>query len=1084
MPRRPDLHKVMVIGSGPIVIGQAAEFDYAGTQACQSLREEGLEVVLVNSNPATIMTDAEIADRVYIEPLTVPQLESIIAKERPQGVLAGLGGQVALNLTVQLAEAGVLARYGVEVLGTPLDGIRKAEDRELFRATMHAIGEPVPDSAIVHTLAEGEAFAQRIGFPLIIRPAYTLGGTGGGFARSTRELAEILERGLRQSPIGQCLVERSIYGWKEIEYEVMRDGRGNAITVCNMENFDPVGVHTGDSIVVAPSQTLSDRDYQRLRAASLRIIAALDVRGGCNVQLAADPVSDAYHVIEVNPRVSRSSALASKATGYPIAKVAAKIAVGMTLDEIRNPVTGTTFAFFEPSLDYVVMKIPRWPFDKFRTADRALGTQMKATGEVMSIDRTFNGALQKAVRSLDSGLDSCALPGVEELSTPKLLETLVPGDDRRLFLLCEALRRGETVEQLQARTAIDPWFLRQLARLVRLEQDVAMRGPAVLEDAAALRLLKAEGLSDRRLGALIGVDEAAVADARTQLDVHPVYKMVDTCAAEFEAATPYFYSCYDTEDESRPSARPKVLVLGSGPIRIGQGIEFDYGSVHAVWALREAGYEAIIVNNNPETVSTDWSTADRLYFEPLTFEDTMAVIARERPLGVIAQFGGQTAINLIGPLHAAGVRILGTSPEGVNMAEDRGQFDALLEDLGIPRPLGGSATSLAEARQVAERTGYPVLVRPSYVLGGRAMEICYDASDLEEYVRSAVLVTRAHPILVDRYLGGREVEVDAVSDGESVLIAGILEHVERAGVHSGDSTAVYPPQHLSDRAVAAIERHTLEMARALKIRGLMNVQYVLDPAAADAPDAGVHVLEVNPRSSRTVPFLTKVTGVPLTRVATSVILGARLADRGYPLPINRPPDPGYCAVKMPVFSWSKLHGVDTALGPEMKSTGEVMGVGPTLEAALAKGFAACGVGMPAPGSLALVMIADRDKPEALPLLVRLHELGIGMVATAGTRALLEAAGIAAEPTRKLEEGSPNCLDDIRTQRVQLVVNTLTRGRRAERDGFRVRRAAAELGVPCLTSLDTLSALIQAITAERTRGTGIPAAWALGEYGRG
>ncbi len=1082
MPRRPDLHKVMVIGSGPIVIGQAAEFDYAGTQACQALREEGLKVVLVNSNPATIMTDAEIADRVYIEPLTVPQLEAVIAKERPQGVLAGLGGQVGLNLTVALAEAGVLERYGVEVLGTPLEGIRKAEDRELFREAMRAMGEPVPDSAVVHSLAEGEAFAGRIGFPLIVRPAYTLGGTGGGFARTSEELAAVLERGLRHSPIGQCLVERSIYGWKEVEYEVMRDGRGNAITVCNMENLDPVGVHTGDSIVVAPSQTLSDRDYQRLRAASLRIIGALGVRGGCNVQLAADPQSDAYHVIEVNPRVSRSSALASKATGYPIAKVAAKIAVGLSLDEIRNPVTGSTFAFFEPSLDYVVLKIPRWPFDKFRTADRALGTQMKATGEVMAIDRTFTGALHKAIRSLDSGLDGCALPGVEQMSLADLLAQLVPGDDRRLFLLCEALRRGETVRALQERTAIDPWFLRQLERLVQLEAAAGAAGPALLGDAAGLRRMKEAGLSDRRLGLLIGREEGEVAAARLALDIHPVYKMVDTCAAEFEAATPYFYSCYDVEDESRPSDRPKVLVLGSGPIRIGQGIEFDYGSVHAVWALREAGYEAIIVNNNPETVSTDWSTADRLYFEPLTFEDTMAVIRRERPLGVIAQFGGQTAINLVGPLHAAGVRILGTSPAGVDAAEDRGQFDNLLEHLGIPRPMGGSASSLGEAQAVAARTGYPVLVRPSYVLGGRAMEICYNATDLEEYVRSAVLVSSAHPILVDRYLGGREVEVDAVSDGTSVLIAGILEHVERAGVHSGDSIAVYPPQHLSPRAVATIERHTLEMARALKIAGLMNVQYVLDPAGADRSDAGVHVLEVNPRSSRTVPFLTKVTGVPLTRIATGVILGRDLAAQGYAGPVNRPPDPRYVAVKMPVFSWSKLHGVDTALGPEMKSTGEVMGVGPTLDAALAKGFAACGTGLPRAGDRALIMIADRDKPEALPLLVRLAELGIGMVATRGTQTLLATAGIVADLSLKLDEGSPNCLDDIRRGRVQLVVNTLTRGRRAERDGFRVRRVAAELGVPCLTSLDTLAALIQAIGAERSRPAGALGAWALGEYG--
>ena len=1089
MPRRSDLKKVLVIGSGPIVIGQAAEFDYAGTQACQALREEGLEVVLVNSNPATIMTDMEVADRVYVEPLSVEQIAVILERERPQGLLPGLGGQVGLNLAVQLHEAGVLDRFAVELLGTPLLGIRQAEDRELFKATMAAIGEPVPESAIVHALPEAREFAARIGFPLIVRPAYTLGGTGGGFAADPEELEAVVRRGLRQSPISQCLIERSIYGWKEVEYEVMRDARGNCITVCNMENFDPVGVHTGDSIVVAPSQTLSDRDYQRLRRASLHIIDSLRICGGCNVQLALDPASDAYHVIEVNPRVSRSSALASKATGYPIAKVAAKIAIGLTLDEIRNPVTGTTFAFFEPALDYVVLKIPRWPFDKFRTAIRSLDTQMKATGEVMALDRTFGGALQKALRSLDTEGDGLSLPAAEGLETPALLAALRPGDDQRLFLLAEALRRGVTVEALHAATFIDPWFLRQLERLITLEQEARGAGPGLLRDPVRLRLLKESGFSDRRLGTLLGLPEPAVREARLHAGVRPSFKMVDTCAAEFEAATPYYYSCYDSEDEVRPSPRDKVLVLGSGPIRIGQGIEFDYGSVHAVWGLREAGYEAIIVNNNPETVSTDWSTADRLYFEPLTFEDVMNVIERERPIGVVAQFGGQTAINLAGPLAAAGVRILGTSAGGIDMAEDRGRFDRLLGQLGIPRPAGGSAHSLQEAQGVAARVGYPVLVRPSYVLGGRAMEICYTPEDLVAYVRSAVLVNPAHPILVDRYLGGREVEVDAVSDGRSVLIAGILEHVERAGVHSGDSIAVYPPQSLSPEAVATIERYTLEMARALGVQGLMNVQYVLDPETAASPGAGVHVLEVNPRSSRTVPFLTKVTGVPLTRIATAVILGRDLAAQGFPAPVNRPPDAEYVACKLPVFSWSKLHGVDTALGPEMKSTGEVMGIGPTYAAALAKGFASCGLGLPRPGSTALVMIADRDKPEALPLLVRLAALGVRLLATAGTAALLHGAGVEAERVLKLEEAEggaagsaagdvPTCLEVIRAGRVDLVVNTLTRGRQAERDGFRVRRAAAELGVPCLTSLDTLGAMLGAVEGERRRGGAPPLAWAL------
>ncbi len=1089
MPRRPDLKKVLVIGSGPIVIGQAAEFDYAGTQACQALREEGLRVVLVNSNPATIMTDTEIADRVYIEPLTVEQIAAIIAKERPEGILAGLGGQVGLNLAVALHESGVLDRFHVEVLGTPLLGIRQAEDRELFKATMQQIGEPVPESAIVHTRQEALEFARRIGFPLIVRPAYTLGGSGGGFAADLAELEEVVRRGLRQSPIGQCLIERSIYGWKEIEYEVMRDAPGNCITVCNMENFDPVGVHTGDSIVVAPSQTLSDRDYQRLRQASLHIIDSLKICGGCNVQLALDPGSDAYYVIEVNPRVSRSSALASKATGYPIAKVAAKIAVGLTLDEIRNPVTGSTFALFEPSLDYVVLKIPRWPFDKFRTADRDLGTQMKATGEVMAIDRTFNGALQKAVRSLDAGaVDGLCVPGAEELPEADLLQALRPGDDRRLFLIAEALRRDVELREIHRITAIDPWFLHQLQRLVRLEAAIRAAGPGLLSDAALLRQVKESGFSDRRIGVLTGAREGAVRARRLEAGIRPVFKMVDTCAAEFEAATPYFYSCYDVEDEVRPSTRPKVLVLGSGPIRIGQGIEFDYGSVHAVWGLREAGYEAIIINNNPETVSTDWSTADRLYFEPLTFEDVMHVIERETPVGVVAQFGGQTAINLAGPLAAAGVKILGTSAAGIDMAEDRGRFDRMLERLGIPRPAGGSARSLAEARAIAERIGYPVLVRPSYVLGGRAMEICYTPADLEEYVRSAVLVNPEHPVLVDRYLGGREVEVDAVSDGDSVLIAGILEHVERAGVHSGDSIAVYPPQSLSPEAVSTIERYTLQMARALGVCGLMNVQYVIDPEGAGRPGAGVHVLEVNPRSSRTVPFLTKVTGVPLTRVATRVILGQDLRAQGYPGPVSRPPAPAYVACKLPVFSFGKLRGVDTALGPEMKSTGEVMGIGPTYAVALAKGFASCGIGLPRAGAAALVMIADRDKPEALPLLLQLHGLGLQLLATAGTAAMLRAAGVRAERVLKLDEdapeGVPTCLDSIRAGRVDLVVNTLTRGRRAERDGFRVRRAAAELGVACLTSLDTVAALIVAVRGERSRGAAAPLAWALQDLASG
>ncbi len=1078
MPRRADLHKVMVIGSGPIVIGQAAEFDYAGTQACQSLREEGLEVVLLNSNPATIMTDAEIADRVYLEPLSVERAEAVIARERPQGLLAGLGGQVGLNLAVALHDAGVLERYDVELLGTPLSGIRQAEDREEFKKAMHRIGEPVPESQTVHTVEEAEAFARRIGFPLIVRPAYTLGGSGGGFAHTREELAAVVRRGLRQSPIGQCLIERSIYGWKEIEYEVMRDSQGRCITVCNMENFDPVGVHTGDSIVVAPSQTLSDRDYQRLRKASLHIIDSLRIAGGCNVQLAADPKSDRYYVIEVNPRVSRSSALASKATGYPIAKVAAKIAIGLGLDEIRNPVTGSTFAFFEPTLDYVVLKIPRWPFDKFGRADRQLGTQMKATGEVMAIDRTFNGALQKAIRSLDGTSAGLRLPEAALASDDALRQSLRPGDDRRLLLLLEALRRGWDTEELATHTAIDPWFLHQLERLVALEREMERRAGEILLDAPTLRRIKAEGFCDQQIAEALGMTASEVRQAREAREVRPVYKMVDTCAAEFEAVTPYFYSCYDAENEAIPSDRPKVLVLGSGPIRIGQGIEFDYGSVHAVWGLREAGYEAIIINNNPETVSTDFNTADRLYFEPLTFEDVMNVIECEHPMGVIAQFGGQTAINLAGPLAAAGVHILGTDVAGIDAAEDRGRFDALLERLGIPRPAGGSASSLQDALAVADRVGYPILVRPSYVLGGRAMEICYSAEDLRAYVEAAVLVSAAHPVLVDRYVSGREVEVDAVSDGDSVLVAGVLEHVERAGVHSGDSIAIYPPQSLDAETLATIERYTLEMARGLGVRGLMNVQYVV----AEEPDGRTrtYVLEVNPRSSRTVPFLTKVTGVPLARIAVRTLLGQSLRAQGYMAEITHSPNPPYVAAKLPVFSWSKLTGVDTALGPEMKSTGEVMGIGATLGEALAKGFVACGIPLPKAGSRALCMIADRDKEEALPLLTRLHRLGVQIIATEGTGHLLAQAGIPSEPVRKIEEGAPNVLDLIRDGGADLVLNTLTRGRRAERDGFQVRRAAVELGIPCLTSLDTFSALLAAVEAGPQA---VVSTWALQEYGK-
>jgi carbamoyl-phosphate synthase large subunit len=1092
MEGQMELRKVMVVGSGPIVIGQAAEFDYAGTQACQALREEGLEVVLLNSNPATIMTDGDVADRVYLEPITLEHAEAVIARERPDGLVATLGGQAGLNLAVALAREGVLDRYGVRLLGTPLEAIRRAEDRELFKEAMLAIGEPVPESCVVRSVEEALAFGEEIGLPVIVRPAYTLGGTGGGIASTRDELERIVLRGLRLSPIGQCLVERSLYGWKEIEYEVMRDGRDNCITVCNMENLDPVGVHTGDSIVVAPSQTLSDRDYQRLRAAALRIVRALGIAGGCNVQFALDPRSDRYYVIEVNPRVSRSSALASKATGYPIAKVAAKIAAGRSLDQIRNPVTGSTYAFFEPALDYVVVKIPRWPFDKFRTADRSLGTQMKATGEVMAIDRTFEGALQKAVRSLEIGLDGLEDPAAADLDDRALGAAIAAADDRRLFLVAEALRRGWPVEDLAVRTGMDAWFLRRIRRVVEAERSLG-------DEPADWRRAKELGLSDRRIARLLASDEASVRAARQAAGVTPVYKMVDTCAAEFEAATPYFYSCYDREDElpvaPDPAAdgsggRPRVVVLGSGPIRIGQGIEFDYGSVHAVWALRDAGFETVIVNNNPETVSTDFSTSDRLYFDPLTFEDVMNVVDRERPVGVVAQFGGQTAINLAGPLARAGVRILGTPVEGIDLAEDRAAFDALLERLGIPRPPGGAAATLDEAHAIAARVGYPVLVRPSYVLGGRAMEICHDDADLEEYLRGAARVSAGHPIFVDRYVRGTEVEVDAVSDGRSVLIPGILEHVERAGVHSGDSIAVYPPRSLTPEVRAAIARHTRDLARALGVRGLVNIQFVV-------ADDRVYVLEVNPRASRTVPFLTKVTGVPMVRVAVGAILGSRLEELGYPGEdgVWTAPDPDYVAVKMPVFSWSKLAGVDTSLGPEMKSTGEVMGIGATEGEAMAKAFLGAGVPLPRPeDGHVLASIADRDKAEALEALRWLAGLGYRLLATPGTCRYLRAAGVAAEEVPKVGAAEkldampgepvrrePDVLQVIRSGRVSLLVNTLTRGRVPENDGFRMRRLAAELGVPCVTSLDTARALVKALEWLRSAAGRLPDVWELHEY---
>jgi len=1058
MPLKQDIKKVMVIGSGPIIIGQAAEFDYAGTQACRSLREEGLEVVLINSNPATIMTDANMADRVYIEPLTLEFVTRVIRQEKPDGLLPTLGGQVGLNLALQLAESGVLEQEGVKLLGTPLDAIKRAEDREMFKDMLQAINEPVPDSAIVSTLDEAMAFAGKVGLPLIVRPAYTLGGTGGGIARTMEELRAITTKGLKYSIINQALLEQCVVGWKEIEYEVMRDGADNCITICNMENIDPMGIHTGDSIVVAPSQTLSDKEYQLLRTASLKIIRALGIEGGCNVQFALDPASFQYYVIEVNPRVSRSSALASKATGYPIAKVAAKIAVGLNLDEIRNAVTGKTYACFEPALDYVVVKYPRWPFDKFAKGDRTLGTQMKATGEVMSINRTFEGALLKAVRSLEIGLDHMDLPGVETLSLEELEARLAGADDERLFLVAEALYRGMTCEKVHEITKIDHFFLEKIQGILLLEEEIKAAGAAKLSR-GLLERAKKFGFSDAYLAKKTGLSVTDIRSLRKEQGILPTFKMVDTCAAEFEAETPYYYSSYDDEDEAEASPRRKVVVLGSGPIRIGQGIEFDYCSVHSVWALQEENYEAIIINNNPETVSTDFDTADRLYFEPLVAENVLNILDREKPEGVIVQFGGQTAINLAKPLENAGIKILGTSVEDIDRAEDRERFDQLLVALGIPKPPGRTAFSVEEAVVIANEIGYPVLVRPSYVLGGRAMEIVYNHEELLGYMSSAVKVTPEHPVLVDKYISGKELEVDAISDGTDVLIPGIMEHIERAGVHSGDSTAVYPPQTLSRRTKEQVEAYTTQLAKALNVKGLINIQYVLQGEQ-------LYVLEVNPRSSRTVPFISKITGIPMVNLATRLIMGRTLKELGYQGGLY--PESEFVGVKVPVFSFAKLLQVDISLGPEMKSTGEVMGVDRDFYRAFYKAILAAGRMFPREGT-ALVTIADRDKEETLPIIKGLAELGYKIRATAGTAAMLKEAGLPVDPVKKVHEGSPNIVDCIRANKVNLVINTLTRGKNPERDGFQIRRTAVEHGVPCMTSVDTARVILDVLAGHKEDG---------------
>ncbi|EMF0121914.1 carbamoyl-phosphate synthase large subunit [Enterococcus hirae] len=1049
MPKRTDIKKIMVIGSGPIIIGQAAEFDYAGTQACLALKEEGYEVVLVNSNPATIMTDQEIADQVYIEPITLEFVSRILRKERPDALLPTLGGQTGLNMAMELAESGILDELGIELLGTKLSAIDQAEDRDLFKKLMEELNQPIPESEIVTTVEEAVEFANKIGYPIIVRPAFTLGGTGGGMCKNEEELRVIAENGLSLSPVTQCLIERSIAGFKEIEYEVMRDSADNAIVVCNMENFDPVGIHTGDSIVFAPSQTLSDHEYQLLRDASLAIIRALKIEGGCNVQLALDPHSFNYYVIEVNPRVSRSSALASKATGYPIAKLAAKIALGLTLDEMKNPVTGTTYAEFEPALDYVAAKIPRWPFDKFENGERVLGTQMKATGEVMAIGRNIEESLLKAVRSLEIGTHHLELPELNMIDDSELIEKVVRAQDDRLFYVAEAIRRGYPIEELAELTKIDLFFLDKLLHIVELETEL-LEHP---QDENVLRTVKQNGFTDQKIAELWKTEAKQIRELREKSDIKPVYKMVDTCAAEFASQTPYFYSSYEVENESERSEKDSVLVLGSGPIRIGQGVEFDYATVHSVKAIQQAGYEAIIMNSNPETVSTDFSISDKLYFEPLTFEDVMNVIELEQPIGVIVQFGGQTAINLAEPLVQAGVKILGTTIEDLDRAENRDLFEQALRSLEVPQPLGDTATSKEEAVGIASKIGYPVLVRPSYVLGGRAMEIVENQQDLEDYMEHAVKASPEHPVLIDRYLLGSECEVDAICDGETVLIPGIMEHIERAGVHSGDSMAVYPPQALSAEIKQTIEDYTIRLARGLNCIGMMNIQFVIH-------DNQVYVIEVNPRASRTVPFLSKVTGIPMAQIATKAILGEKLSDLGFMNGLY--PESNAVHVKAPVFSFTKLQQVDTYLGPEMKSTGEVMGSDQNLDKALYKAFEASGLRLPDYGAV-LFTIADETKEEALALAKRFSEIGYSLLATKHTAAYFEKNGLIVTPVAKISEKATekNVVELIREGKAQVVVNTIDKDRgNASKDGFIIRREAVEHGIPLFTSLDTADAIIR------------------------
>ncbi len=1048
MPKNTDIKKVLVIGSGPIIIGQAAEFDYAGTQACRELKKEGIEVVLVNSNPATIMTDKNMADKIYIEPLTVETVKKIIIKERPDSILPNLGGQTGLNLAMELAEAGFLDEYNVKLLGTKAEGIKKAEDRQAFKDMMEEIGEPCISSKVVYNVEDAVDFAKKIGLPVIVRPAYTLGGTGGGIAYTIEELEEICGSGLRLSRVHEVLIEKCISGWKEIEYEVMRDGKGNCITICNMENIDPVGVHTGDSIVVAPSQTLANKEYQMLRTSAIKIISSLKIEGGCNVQFALNPKSFEYAVIEVNPRVSRSSALASKATGYPIAKVATKIAIGYSLDEIINSVTGKTYACFEPVLDYVVVKIPKWPFKKFLTASRDLGTQMKATGEVMAIAPNLEAGLMKAIRSLEENIDSLILPKLKEFTREEIDEKLKKVDNERIFVIAEALRRDISIDEIHDITTVDKFFIGIVSKIVEVEKELQTEELT----ADLIRRAKKYGFTDKVISELSKQNIREIKAIRLGNRITANFKMVDTCSAEFEAQTPYYYSSYDDENETKTSDKKKVLVLGSGPIRIGQGIEFDYCSVHGVWSLKKEGYETIIVNNNPETVSTDFDIADKLYFEPLTPEDVENIVDVEKPYGAIVQFGGQTAIKLTKALTEMGVKILGTQEVDMDRAEDRKEFDEALNNCGILRPKGSTIFTVEEAKNVANKLGYPVLVRPSYVLGGQGMAIAYDDKEIEEYINEINEIAQEHPILIDKYILGKEVEVDAICDGEDILIPGIMEHLERAGVHSGDSISVYPTQTLDKKYEKEIIMYTEKIAKELNVIGILNIQFIVS-------NDKVYIIEVNPRSSRTVPYISKVTNLPMIDVATEVILGKKLKDMPYGTGLYKKSD--YVCVKMPVFSFEKIKNADTSLGPEMKSTGEVLGVDKNFENAVLKAFIASGANVSKTGSI-LITVRDKDKEEVLPIAKKFKEKGFIIYSTIGTAKYLKEHGIDAIVVEKIWEGKDSIIDLIQSGKINFVVNTPTKGKQANRDGFKIRRLAVECKIPCFTSLDTVNALYKAI----------------------